>query len=103
MAVELAAIRARGPGLMEDSLPTTQALDRRTMPQSDVSIERLEDQLQWYDRKASSSERLFKRLKKATLTISVLIPLSAAFSVRYPAVIGIVAGTLGAMIALLEG
>src|SRR5947209_7512193 len=88
---------------MEDSTPTTQPLDRRTMPQSAVSLERLEDQLQWYDRNASRNERMFKRLKKATLTISVLIPLSAAFSIRYPGVTGIVAGSLGATIALLEG
>jgi hypothetical protein len=73
------------------------------MSQPEIVLERLEDQLQWYDRKATRNERMFKRLKKGTLAISVSIPLSAAFAVRYPAVTGVITGALGATIALLEG
>ncbi len=87
---------------MEGSSTPT-ATGARTMAQTAVSMERLEDQLQYYDKKASRNERMFKRLKKATLTISVMIPLSAVFSAKYGAITGIIAGTLGAMIALLEG
>jgi hypothetical protein len=68
------------------------------MSQSDVVLERLEDQLNWYDRKASYNERAFKRLRIATLVVSVSIPLTAAF-VKYT----VVTGSLGALIALFEG
>ena len=68
------------------------------MSQSDVVLERLEDQLTWYDRKASYNERMFKRLRIATIVISSAIPLCAAF-VKYP----VITGALGALIALFEG
>jgi hypothetical protein len=68
------------------------------MSQTDVVLERLEDQLTWYDRKASYNERMFRWLKGATMVVSVSIPLCAAF-VKY----SLVTGGLGASIALLEG
>lgn len=68
------------------------------MSQADVHLERLEDQLTWYDRKAAYNERMFKRFRLATLVISVSIPLSAAF-VKYT----VITGSLGALIALFEG
>lgn len=68
------------------------------MSQADVVLERLEDQLNWYDNKSSYNEHMFKRLRIATIVISVSIPLSAAF-VKY----AVITGTLGALIALFEG
>lgn len=68
------------------------------MSQPDVVLERLEDQITWYDRKASYNERMFKRLRIATIVVSSSIPLSAAF-VKY----AVITGGLGALIALFEG
>lgn len=68
------------------------------MSQSDVVTERLDDQLNWYDRKASYNERMFKRLRIATIVTSSSIPLCAAF-VKYT----VITGGLGALIALFEG
>lgn len=68
------------------------------MSQSDVPVERLEDQLGWYDRKASYNERMFKRLRIATILVSSAIPLCAAFVEPR-----VVTGALGALIALCEG
>lgn len=68
------------------------------MSQSDVVINRLEDQITWYDRKAGYNERMFKRLRIATIVVSSSIPLCAAF-VKYP----VITGALGALIALFEG
>lgn len=68
------------------------------MSQSDVVMERLEDQLTWYDRKASYNEGMFKRLRIATIVASSAIPLCAAF-VPYR----VITGALGALIALFEG
>jgi hypothetical protein len=66
-------------------------------------MDRLEDQINWYDRESTGSKRMFKRLKTATLAISVSIPLSAAFATRYPLYTGVITGAMGASIALLEG
>ena len=68
------------------------------MAESDIVLERLEDQLNWYDKKASQNERMFKILRVGTIVISISIPLCAAF-VKYT----LLTGTLGALIALFEG
>lgn len=73
------------------------------MSQADVVLERLEDQIKWYDKESARSKRMFKRMKTATLAISVSIPLSAAFATKYPLYTGVVTGVMGASIALLEG
>ncbi len=73
------------------------------MSTPDVVTDRLEEQLKWYDKKSAYSKRMFKWLKTATLAISVSIPLNAAFTTRYPAIIGVITGVMGASIALLVG
>lgn len=73
------------------------------MSTPDVVVNRLEDQIKWYEKESAHSKRMFKWLKTATLAISVSISLNAAFATRYPAVIGIITGVMGASIALLEG
>ena len=60
----------------------------------DSGYPRLEDQIRWYDKESGHSKRLFKRMKTATLAISVSIPLSAAFAMRYPAITAVVTGSL---------
>ena len=73
------------------------------MSAPDVVNDRLEDQIKWYDTESARSKRMFKRLKTATPAISVSIPLNAAFATRYPAIMGVITGVMGASIALLEG
>lgn len=68
------------------------------MSQMDIVLERMEDQLNWYDKKSSYNERMFRWFKSATMVVSISIPLCAAF-VKYP----LITGGLGASIALLEG
>jgi len=73
------------------------------MSTPDVVMDRLEDQIKWYDKESARSKRMFKRMKTATLAISVSIPLSAAFATKYPLYTGVITGVMGASIALLEG
>ncbi|HXM49309.1 MAG TPA: DUF4231 domain-containing protein [Pyrinomonadaceae bacterium] len=73
------------------------------MSEPDVVIDRLEDQIKWYGQESAHAKRMFKRLKTATLAISVSIPLSAAFATLYPLYTGVITGAMGASIALLEG
>ncbi len=76
------------------------------MAQADVVLERLEDQLNWYDTKSAGNGRIFKGLKIGTMVISLSIPLFAALSSRsvlLGSVVALVTGALGATIAVLEG
>jgi Protein of unknown function (DUF4231) len=68
------------------------------MSQRDPILERLEDQIGWYDKRSGHNQRRFKALKAATLVISVSIPVAAGFGApaKY-------AGVLGALVALIEG
>lgn len=66
--------------------------------QPDVTLERLEDQIAWYDKRSLRSQRLFKILKILTILAAAVIPLSAGLAA--PAW---VTGGLGALIAVMEG
>src|SRR5258708_32719161 len=71
----------------------------------DSGYGRLENQIDWYDRKSRYNQRMFKWMKIATIVISVSIPLFAAYSSYKPIpgpVIALITGALGATIALLE-
>lgn len=75
------------------------------MSEPDVVMERLEDQIQWYDQRSGYNQRMFKGMKTVTIVISVSIPLFAAYSSYKPIsgpLIALIAGTLGAVIVLLE-
>ena len=63
-------------------------------------MERLEDQISWYDRKSLLNQRYFKRIKMIEIAAAALIPLLSAAHAPYMAW---VIGGLGALITLLEG
>jgi|SRR5437763_709145 len=84
-------------------MPQTDEPKTSQVKEEDSGYPRLETQIKWYDDKSGHNKRMFKGLKTATLAISVSIPLSAAFATHYSAITGVVAGALGATIALLEG
>ncbi len=68
------------------------------MSETDPTLERLEDQIGWYDRKSSYSQRAYKWLKVIEIIAAALVPLTAGL--HLPA---IVTGALGVVIAVLEG
>jgi uncharacterized protein DUF4231 len=75
--------------------------------EGDSGYPRLESQIKWYDKQSAHSKRMFRRLKTATLAISVSIPLVAGLVAYYP-IIGsvktsVITGIFGATIALIEG
>ena len=62
------------------------------------TLERLEDQIRWYDHKSAWNQSWYKWLKGITITAAILVPvLSAAQWGR------LYAGALGLLIALAEG
>jgi Protein of unknown function (DUF4231) len=70
------------------------------LPESDPIIERLEDQLDWYDRKSLANQRAYKRIKVVEILAAATIPLLAALGRPQ---ISMVTGGLGVLITVLEG
>lgn len=68
--------------------------------ETDPIIERLEDQIGWYDRKSITNQQYFKRIKMIEITAAAAIPFMSSFS--FPRMM-LVTGGLGVLITVLEG
>jgi len=68
------------------------------MSETDPTLERLEDQINWYDRKSNQNHRVYKWLKIIEIVAAALVPLFAGLHMPAP-----VTGSLGVLIAVLEG
>jgi hypothetical protein len=66
---------------------------------NDPTMQRLDDQIQWYEKCCAQNQRLFKLLKIVVIVAAALIPFLAALS-TVPAW---VTGALGMLIAITEG
>ena len=64
----------------------------------DVTLERLEDQIGWYDRKSAQNQRWFKTFKALQLIAAAAVPVAAAIGVR-----AAVLAALGAAVVVLGG
>lgn len=77
------------------------------LPAEDPTYRRLEEQINWYDRKSAGAKRTFKRIKIVEIVAAALIPFLAALNFREFVWLkaylnGLIAG-LGVMITILEG
>ncbi len=70
------------------------------VPGDDPIINRLEDQINWYDRKSQSAQRIFKRIKIVEIFSAAIIPLLAGLNFPH---VKLAAGGLGVLITILEG
>lgn len=64
----------------------------------DPTMQRLEEQIAWYDTKSTQNQRAFKRIKVLTIVAAALVPLCAGLSLS-----AYVTGGLGVLIVILEG
>jgi hypothetical protein len=64
----------------------------------DVTMDHLQDQIEWYDRNSGNSQRAFKFLKFCTISAAAVIPVLA----KIDGTSAIIAG-LGVLIVILEG
>jgi hypothetical protein len=69
-------------------------------PEIDPIMERLEDQIGWYDRKSITNEQYFKRIKMLEIAAAATIPFLSAFTFSR---MMWVTGGLGVLITVLEG
>jgi len=68
--------------------------------EADPIMQRLEDQIDWYDRKSIANQRTYKQMKVVEILAAAIIPFLAAL--RNPN-IGMVTGALGVLVTVLEG
>ena len=68
------------------------------MSEADPTLQRLEDQINWYGRKSNYNQRVYKGLKVIEIVAAALVPLAAGL--HLPALL---TGSLGVLIAVLEG
>jgi len=72
----------------------------------DATMDRLNDQIDWYDKKSSFNQTRFKVFKVAVIIAAALIPLLSASQLPFAPSNGVpnwVLGALGAFIAIVEG
>ena len=69
-------------------------------PEIDPIMERLEDQIDWYDRKSRTNQQYFKRIKVVEIVSAAVIPFLSALSM--PRIMWVTGG-LGVVITVLEG
>jgi len=67
-------------------------------PPNNPTIERLEDQISWYDRTSGTNKRWYKWLKGVTMVSGVFVPVAAAVEWGRPFAAG-----LGVVIVIAEG
>jgi hypothetical protein len=68
--------------------------------EADPVVERLEDQISWYDRKSLSNQKTYKRIKMTEIVAAAVIPFIGAFNLPNA---GWWTGGLGVVITVLEG
>lgn len=69
-----------------------------TDPASAAARRRLEDQIDWYDRKSGHNQRWFKRLKVGQIVLAAAIPAAAALGAHSAPL-----AVAGALIVVVEG
>jgi hypothetical protein len=62
-------------------------------------MQRLEDQIEWYDSRSLQNQRIFKVLKMVTILSAALIPFLVGLNIPQKLIIG----GLGVLIAVMEG
>jgi hypothetical protein len=65
-------------------------------PGQDITLDRLQDQIDWYDRKSGSNQKAYRFLKICTITAAALVPILANTAAP-------IAAGLGVLIVVVEG
>ena len=74
--------------------------------ESEYLEQRLDDQINWYDRKSASNQAAYKRLRLIEIVAAASIPLLAGYSQitgRVGMAIGVIIGVIGLIVAVIAG
>ncbi len=72
------------------------------MGEAEYLEQRLDDQIDWYDRKSSSSQKAFKRLRLIEIVAAASIPLLAGYSQGRETIV-LAVGVMGLVVAVVAG
>lgn len=72
------------------------------MGETEYFKQRLDDQIEWYDKKSSANQRAYKRLRLIEIVAAASIPLLAGYS-QQSDYIGLAVGVIGLMVAVIAG
>ena len=73
------------------------------MTTDEYMTERLNDQINWYDKKSKSSQNWFKVLRIAELIMAASIPFLSGFLIESTFNLRLIIGTLGVAITIITG
>ncbi len=73
------------------------------MDQNEFIKDRLEDQINWYDKKSQWNQKWYKRLRIIEIVAAASIPLAAGFITPSLDVLKVLAGFLGLIVAVIAG
>ena len=69
------------------------------MSEADPTMVRLDDQIDWYDRRSGTNQRMYKVVKLAQMVLAAAIPVFAGVKFE----LNLLLGALGALVVILEG
>ncbi|GAA4012151.1 hypothetical protein GCM10022232_62440 [Streptomyces plumbiresistens] len=86
--------------MVEPDIPAARGgpAEPRSARPADVTWDRLQNQLDWFDRKSALAQRRFKQLKLATLMLAAGLPVTVAASAP-----NWIPALMGALVAVIEG
>ncbi|MBT9331639.1 DUF4231 domain-containing protein [Paracidobacterium acidisoli] len=67
---------------------------------NDPIYARLEDQIDWYDRRSRSAQRIFRRMKLIEIFAAAMIPFLSPLKIPH---VALITGGLGVVITIFEG
>ncbi len=73
------------------------------MNKEDYMKDRVEDQINWYEKKSAKNKKSYHRIKVAEIILAVLLPFISGLHDFYGLEIATVAGFIGMMIAIISG
>ncbi len=76
-------------------------MTQEVVSSTDPIMQRLEEQIAWYDRKSIFNKKAYKRIKVVEIIAAALIPLIASLKIPYST--AVITGSLGVLITILEG
>jgi Protein of unknown function (DUF4231) len=78
---------------------STAALGEQTTA-TDVTMQRLEDQIHWYSSRSRAAQHTYKRMKVVEILAAAMIPFIAGLHFPY---VAMVTGGLGVLVTVIEG
>lgn len=75
----------------------------KEMPPEEYLKQRLDDQIDWYDKKSQWNQRWFKRLRVVEILLATCVPFLVAYVTPDTGYLKVIVGVMGILVALASG